>query len=474
MSILSRVKHLFAATTAPSRPDVGERTKVQRAGTMGGDIPGFAEPARASYALYRTMSADPTLALVRMVVIAPVLAGSWSFKSKPDVLEERVDFIRDMLDTMRPMLLKDALRALEFGFQAFEKVWEAVDGTLTLKKLKSLLPENTTILVHDDGAFAGIRNNGVELGPEKCLVITYDGEAGNYYGRSRHENARKEFAKREQVDNKSAQYSGKIAGVNMQIHYPPGVSLDANGSEVENGLVARQLMTAYGEGKGGCFPNLCATVDPTKEPEAAASLAGKSQWVVTYNDPGGANHTSGFIEKLRYHDSRLFRAWLRPERSALEGQFGTKAEAETHGDIGVLDGELLYGDIVRQINWYVIDDILAYNFGEDARGSVYIEPAPLVDTAHAVLERVLDAMLANPGTLEELLTQLDSDALAQALRLPMRDKLDMTAGGATEPPKEPLSPQEQAKQRVVMDALYTGADAARKTEAAGAAVAVKP
>jgi hypothetical protein len=469
MSILSRVKYFFAADAAPSRPDIGERTKTQRAGTIGGDIPGFLTTEASSYALYRRMSADPTLAVVRMVVISPVLAGSWSFKSQPDVLEERVDFIRDMIDPMRPSSLKDSLRSLEFGFQAFEKVWEVVDGKLILKKLKPLLPENTTILVHGDGAFAGIRNNGVELGPEKCLVITYDGEAGNFYGRSRHENARKEFAKREQVDNKSAQYSGKIAGVNMQIHYPEGHSLDANGVDVDNSVLAVRLMTAYADGRGACFPNLFALGDPKADLSNAANLAGKSQWIVTYNDAGGASHAAGFIEKLRYHDSRLFRAWLRPERSALEGQFGTKAEAETHGDIGVLDGELLYGDIVRQLNWYVIDEILAYNFGEDARGSVYIEPAPLADTAYAVLERVLDAILANPGTLEELLTQLDADSLAQALKLPVVDKLNFTGGSVSEPVKPPLSPQEQAKQQARMDALYTGADAARKAEEAGAA-----
>lgn len=442
-------------TPVAQKPEAGSATGRQQAGGVIGSLPGFGPALSGTYENYRKMSSDPTLALARMVVTAPVLAGSWGFTAHEDAPADALDVIKAAIEPMRPLIVRECLRSLEYGWQPFEKVWQVVDNLWTVRKLKPLLPDVTQIVVADDGSFAGLQNNGVDLAPIKSFVCTYDGEAGNFYGRSRHENARKEWSRREDVDERSAQYAGKVAGVYCVIHYPPGKSLDAAGSEVENFVLAQRLGEALMKGKPVYCPNLFAAANIAENPEQAAALAGKGAWVIEFKDSGGASHATGFIEKLKYHDSRLFRAWLRPERSAMEGQFGTKAEAEAHGDVGLIDCELIDADIARQLNWYIIDDMLAVNWGEQARGSVVIVPAPIIDKNRAVMTKILDAILGNPGTLELFLSTFDADTMHDQFRIPVTvDHVDWTGGaGATEDEK-PLTAEEAIKLQEQMKGIY--------------------
>ena len=68
----------------PSGESTGPQGSVQTAFGLS-QIPGFAPPLPGTYAVYRRMSAHPTLALARSIVTAPILAGTWAFEMRrPD------------------------------------------------------------------------------------------------------------------------------------------------------------------------------------------------------------------------------------------------------------------------------------------------------------------------------------------------------------------------------------------------------
>src|SRR2546421_12918099 len=108
------------------RPLTGEQTRQQgvaQAGIAFAQLPGFAPPLPGTYAVYRRMSAHPTLALAKSIVTAPILAGSWSYETRrPDgrmprrapiadgpqsdpldrQLQDRAYFLRRQLEPLRP------------------------------------------------------------------------------------------------------------------------------------------------------------------------------------------------------------------------------------------------------------------------------------------------------------------------------------------------------------------------------------
>lgn len=399
---------------------VGRAVASSLAGFAPSGLPGFLPPDAGTFATYRQISAHPTVALVMGIVIDPIMAGSWGWMKRADAPEQWLAFARDILQPMRSDILKQGLRALAFGFAAFEKVWMAQGDRIVLQNLKPLLPEMTQILVDGHGNFAGLRNQAAgepprDLPAAKSFLYTNDLEAADFYGRSRHENIRVTFSQAMQTAQRLAMYQKKIAGVIAQLHYPEGVSRDAAGVERSNDVIAQQILEAVSMGKSVRFPNLFASID---DPVSAANLAGKSQWVLSQFDPGGTDHSEGLLNALAYYDRLLFRGWIRPERVGLEAQHGTRADAEQHSETSVLDSELIDRDFSTAFNRGVVDELLAINFGQQARGSVWIEPAPISDTKADTAKSVLMALLGKNGT-GAVADRIDVQSLLADLEIPV-------------------------------------------------------
>jgi hypothetical protein len=218
-----------------------------------------------------------------------------------------------------------------------------------------------------------------------------------------------------QTADRLAQYQKKIAGVIAQLHYPEGTSRDASGVERSNDWIAQQILEAVSMGRSVRFPNLFASIE---DPQTAADLAGKSQWVLSQFDPGGTDHSTGLINALANYDKLLFRGWLRPERVGLEAQHGTRADAQQHSETSVLDSELLDRDFASSVNRGVIDDVLTMNFGPSAKGAVWIDPPPISDNKLDVVKSVLKALLGNAATAATVARQIDVAALLEDVEVP--------------------------------------------------------
>jgi hypothetical protein len=408
-------------TPLPAAAQMGLRTKGNNlAGFATSGVPGFAPPDAGTFATYRRIASHPTIALVMRIVISPIVANSWGWSLRSGAPQKWLTFVRDMLEPMRTTVLSDGLRALSSGFAAFEKVWETDGRRLVLTKLKPLLPDITQVLVDSHGSFAGFRQQLADDAPSdllgsKAFLYTYDGECGNFYGRSRHENVRVTWSQAMQTAERFAQYQKKISGVIAQLHYPEGSSLDASGVERSNDWIAQQILEAVSMGKSVRFPNLFASID---DPTTAADLAGKSQWVLSQFDPGGTDYSPGLVATLGYYDKLLFRGWLRPERVGLETSHGTRADAETHSESSVLDSEIVDRDFAGQFNRGVVDDVLTLNFGPQARGAVWVEPSPISDKKTEMVQAVLTALLHEPQIAGRVVDRIDVESLLEDLDVP--------------------------------------------------------
>jgi len=405
-------------------PQAGELTAAQTVvggipSSSAGGLPGFLPAASGTYQTYRQISAHPTNALVRGIVAAPIVANSWRWKKcRLNVPDEWVNFAQQVLGPLRQSLVRDALRALEFGWAAFEKIWKIQNGRRVLARLKPLLWDCTEILIDDHGNPAGVLNRPPGMPPVilttgKYFLYSYDGEAANPYGRSRHENIRQAWSESEQIRQRLAQYMKKVSGIVVQLHYPEGTSRDAAGAERPNQWLGQQVLDAVTAGRSVMFPNGFAS---SSDLRMAYELAGKSPWQLSTLEAQGADHAPGMKLVLEYYDALIFRGWLRPERTGLESRHGSKADAETHTDTATLDSELIDRDIADAVTRGVVDELLVLNFGQRARGAVAIEPAPIEADGLGVLRGVLTSLLAKNDA--EASSRIDVAVLLDQLSVP--------------------------------------------------------
>jgi hypothetical protein len=274
--------------------------------------------------------------------------------------------------------------------------------------------------VDSGGNFRGLRNQPTGDSPRdilgsKAFVYTYDGEYGNFYGRSRHENIRQVWCQAMQTAQRMAQYQKKVAGVIAQLHYPEGTSRDAAGVERSNDWIAQQILEAVSMGRSVRFPNLFASIE---DPTTAADLAGKSQWVLSQFDLGGTDYSPGLLNALAYYDKLLFRGWLRPERVGLDTQHGSRADSQQHSDNSIQDSQLIDDDFAAAFNSGVVDDLLVLNFGATARGSVFVDPSPISDVKTDTISAVLTELLRNNQTAPGVAGQIDVAGILEDLDVP--------------------------------------------------------
>lgn len=401
-------------------PPVGETTKSQQQSGIASFMVGsnLINVLSGTYTTYRRMRSNPTVALARMVATAPIRTSSWSIEASDRADNTMVEFIQDHINRLWPELIKNVLLALDYGFSPFEKVWELRDGRLSLRKLKPLLVDKTKLLINkDDGGFEGFQQDGIRVAPEKCFLFTNDGEAGDLYGRSRHENIR-EHAWTPWIETaaKQMKYITKVAGVIPMIEYPEGTSLDANGREMSNFDIAKLVLASLGKGDGVAMPNTFAKYagDLAK---SGVDLSQLKAWSISFLETKGA-HGQDLTNTLRHYESLIMRGWLVPERAATEGQFGTKADAGEHADIALTAADLLLDDILRSINQYLVNPLLIYNWGQDAADAVYLEKGGLSPELKSFYRAIVKEVLVNPANVDLFLGMLDVDALLDNVELP--------------------------------------------------------
>ncbi len=366
-----------------------------------------------TYAAYRALRKDPTVALGRGLLVSGVLAGSWSVESTEGAPGAVVDFVKSLIP-LRPGLMRDAVGKgrVDFGWMPYEKIFMVERGRVTVR-LKPLLHDMTRILIDDKGNFAGYRQGimpVIEVPLEYCLHLAFDVEGSNYYGVPLLENIRAVQNSWTDCDAGAKRYDKKIAGSHWVVHYPPGTS-EIDGETVENADVARQLLQALESSGSMSLPSTTAEYVQ----ELNSGTAALYQWDVKLISDVSARQPA-FAERLQYLDKLKIRGLILPERSMLEGQFGTKAEAGEHIGLAITAMQEIDKAITRQVNEQVVEQLLVLNFGEGAAKVAWLAAAPLVDKQITFLRDLYLKVLAAADV-----GNVDIDALKGKLEIPKKE-----------------------------------------------------
>lgn len=368
-----------------------------------------------TYAQLRQVRKDPTVSLGRGLLVSGIMAGSWSIESTEDAPEGVIDFVKSLLP-LREGIMKNAVSygRVDFGYQGFEQIFFIEDGLITVR-LKPLLHDISTILIDRGGNFMGYRQTTaqsalpIDVPVEQCLHIAFDVEGSNHYGIPLLENIRATQASWDDCDSGAKRYDTKIAGSHFVVHYPPGTS-EVEGETVDNAEIAKQLLTALESSGSMALPSTTADFVQELGEQGVADLF---KWDVTLISDLSARQPA-FSDRLKYLDSLKIRGLILPERSMLEGKFGTKAESGVHAGLAITGMENIDKHITKTVNEQVVEPLLALNFGDKAQHQAWLVASPLVDLKIEFLRKLYMELVPNEiGTI-------DSDALKESLQIPIK------------------------------------------------------
>lgn len=424
-------------------PKAEQTTKhqYQVGGSMSGlplSIPGFSRAYTGIYNNYRLMASVPTVALCLAATKAVMKSSEWSVEADDDAPEDAVDLIQNsILIRQKARIMNDAVRCITFGNQPFEKVWKNDGGLWDFEKFVPMLPDLTTPGVDDFGNVVELKNLDVSLDPTKFVYLTYDAEAGNYFGRSRLENIRTtgHRAWMGTID-KFGQYMTKTAGAIGVVYHPPsGTGTTADGQVLDNSEIAGRLASRLTGGSIITMPMLYDS-DTIAAMQNNPEFAKLMQWRIEFLNTG-TDHSGAFLGGLKMAETQCVRGMYWPERALLEGQFGTKAEAGIHQDLAV---QICYQDtqdIVDQLNTQAVDDLLEANYGPQMKGKVRLAASPLSDEASGFLREIVGGVLLDPNNADLFRSVVDFDAMMDSTGVP---KLESTVdiNPATNPAAAPV------------------------------------
>lgn len=377
------------------------------------------------YKKVREMRRDPTIALARWLVTAPVLAAKWSYEETDGAPEGAAEHIKNTFEPARLHLLRNAFFGwIDFGWQPFEKVFvvDEITGLLKIAKFKPLIQDSTKVLIDEKtGAYIGLKqgDDGQPLKTEQTLLLSCDVEGTDWYGQAIAKNAEAAYDAWKVADKAAAKYDQRIAGSHWVVYYPLGTSM-YNGKETDNFEIAKEILAALSASGRVAVPR---TVDQLMED--VLNVAGNVKdggWRIEIMSDTGTSQ-SAFIERFKYLDTLKVRAFGLPERSVLEGRYGTKAEAGAHADFAITNMELRHEMACQDINWHAVNQVLTQNWGNEAANTVYIQPSPIADKSIGFLRNMYIEILKSPDGFATELLSIDMEAVKETLGVPLAEDL---------------------------------------------------
>lgn len=427
--------------TAPSTGELTKSQNTHQSFAVSINPRGWEPPPKRTIQTYRDMRKTPTIAIARKAAWLPIKAAQWSFETDDGTPDEVLAEVERQTKMLRHEFMHHAAFSLDYGFQAWEKVWRylPVEGRtmLVLDKLKPLAPENTRAAVLETtGEFAGIEQGNIFLGPEKCLWLTHEGEAGNMYGESRSEWVRETaYAPWRDCIVKIGQLVRKICGSVPMLRYPEGRGRDAGGSEVDNFDLGVNIIRSLGEGKGVLMPDKPAAW--AQDLLERGTDPGKIQaWQIEF-----LQTASGYVAELvtlaQHFEKLMARGWLVPERAVIEAVLsGSRADSGNATDLAMLIAEDQADCLTECFNHYVVNPIVTYNFGEQYVGAVRVIHEPLNNDAKLYIRQIIQAYLANPSNAEVVRQVVDYDAMLETSGVPTRSTVEEAVASLEPEPDE--------------------------------------
>ena len=380
---------------------------------------------KATYPSYRTVRKHATVQFARAMAKAPILSAGWNYEANEDAPEGALELVEKTLENLRPIIMGSGLcGVLDFGWQAFEMIWDLDDnGNLVPIKAKPLLHDITHVLVTKKGTIDGIKQTSDQtvVPIEVTLFLHGEVEGTLWYSEGRLEVVRQIYNRWIDWDHGAARYDKKVAGSHLVISHPPGKTTQ-NGTDIDNSVVAKGLLNSIKSSSGIILPRWV----PASTHGINKEMIEHIQWDVSLLKDSGAKQPS-FLPRGEYLDKLIVRAYFLPERAILEGKFGTKADAGEHAGFALINMDIQHSDLVRLVNWHLTNRILVANYGEKAANTVKAVASPIDDEKRKLFGDTFKALLTTEGGLAEMLDRLDLDRLVEAIDIPMLDEDDREA-----------------------------------------------
>lgn len=407
--------------THESAPSLTGRQSVNSTRFDFAGIDVLERPSSVTYATYRAIRIQPTVALVRELSPAPIIAAGWHIDADEGTpnRQEMIDAIDRDYMPLREQYLETALNnTCDYGFAPFEQVWSIENGRLVLSRLRSLLVDITTIMImRDTGQFAGYSQHDftteVLVPVLNALNITVGREGDNHYGRPLLENVRKTYDRWVKSDDGAARYDHKMAGTHLVIQYPVGMTL-IDKTDKDNYDIAKEIEADFRSSGTLIMPQVVSKM--ITGTQLTPEMLKKASWNIFFLTDGGAQHS--YVPRLEYLDINFVRGLLTPERSIIQGQSGTRAESSEHSKGAMSARDKTHRYLVRMLNWHSVDRMLVANWGEKARGKARIVAESITDAQKKFFQEMYVALLNSTQNAGELARSIDTVELGRRVDMP--------------------------------------------------------
>ena len=384
----------------------------------------LARAPKVTYAKSRCMRRDPTIALAREVSIAPILSSQWGFQAD-DKYEDQREFIKWQMERIRRDFLRYSLLGqIDFGWKAYEKVFAVEDhpehGTrIVLDKLKPLLNDITFAMYgRDTGNFLGLAQNDlhssldVVINASHSLFINFDDEGTTEYADPLMCAVEQPYDEWLETNAAANRYDTKVAGSHWLVYYPIGRSTYNGDEDVDNADIAKGVLSSLRSSGSVTVPVQVSSMMSDMNDQATG-------WKIELVD--GAGKAADFVTRLKYLDSLKIRGMMVPERSIVEGTFGTKAEAESHFNAAMMIMQLRHEMLTDHLNQFLVNQLLETNYG--MQDTVKLIAQPLVDEKVAMFQNLFTALTTNASTSLSVLDSINIEEVLDTLKIP-HDEVD--------------------------------------------------
>jgi hypothetical protein len=378
---------------------------------------GSFRPGAVTHAARKRMRRDGQIALGLAAIKAPLMDVSWCVECADAAVAAVVEAV---LAPVWREVMRSSLNAVDFGFQAHEKVWAIRPLTATdrdgrrhtlpqaavLQAVRDLDPEYVTMLADETGRFAGFRyggaSEGVVVPAEKAYVVSFGKEWGDLYGTSRLDAAYEPWYWASVMYLFCNRYFERKADPAIVATGPAEERVDAHGVATP---ALEHLNRLAANLRGG------GTVTLPYEPDEAT---GRNRWAVEYLlDDKRADQ---FLEYLNHLQALKLRSVLVPERVLTQdAATGTQAMARTHTDTFLRMEETLLADLADHVNQFLAPQVVRYNFGPDAPPAT-VRLGPIADGQEEYLRRIVAEALASKPEVAKI---ADWVKLLSAANVPM-------------------------------------------------------
>jgi hypothetical protein len=430
-------------------------------GSAVGGFPGFGKAPPGTPALYWEMAKYSACVLAYVITTGPIFAGTRTLeicrddgtpaRKRPNgplagdgPTQSPEDKIKVEQERHFGPLWPDILNGLEClnqGNWLQEVLWDRVESLTLPVRFKDFLPGEAMLAVDPYGDFAGYRPSFAggtfdtadenDRAPQYALLHVHQPHKNRIWGFPRLENCREPWYRATKTDNEIDKALQKSSGISLQVLIDHEFAFrDDSGNKVTAKQAAQTYVNALANGGTAMGPRYTFTkAAMEKNPELA-----KIKPIETDQFDWGSTAPAilAGIAALDARDKRIMRAYGRPEREAMEGEHGTKAESGVQGAIGTLDSEKVHAERVDQFNKQTWRTLLRTNWGDKYLGKLYWKPTPLSDPQQSFLQDVAKALASAPGSTFG--QRIDEKALAKRTELPIDENY--------EPPPLPTNPQE--------------------------------